>query len=310
MAKKVGINKKSETREYDPRDLNHDGKVDFDERSIAAQKENNSQALQYAKAESAFSPEIADAQYNPKASEEAKAAETARQEKVVKQMDPTGSTSTNLEYKPLTAGLNANGTVENNSNVTSGSVTQPEQPVQGGQAITNNGYKYSMGIWDAFKNGQFGDPNSEDAKARRNYYIMDALSNAARNMGQDFGKISAAYAGGNYNPEYTQSQWDARNQALTEKSTAQEASQIATEDEQLNRAAKRIQNANEADRRAMGIKVKSVMDKLNPNDPVQLERLNKLGNLYNALTTGGGLNGDWKATLANVGLGILTELGI
>ena len=66
----------------------------------------------------------------------------------------------------------------------------------------------SMSIWDAYYNGEFGDPNSDEAKSTRNYFIVDAIANFAKNTGRSIGNIGAQYSGGTIDNGHDTSKWE------------------------------------------------------------------------------------------------------
>ena len=71
-----------------------------------------------------------------------------------------------------------------------------------------NKYKYqSRSIWDAYYNGDFGEPGSEEAKNTRNYFIIDAVANFAKNLGRNVGNIGAQYSGGTIDNNEDVSKW-------------------------------------------------------------------------------------------------------
>lgn len=72
-----------------------------------------------------------------------------------------------------------------------------------------NKYKnQSMSIWDAYYNGEFGDPDSNEAKSTRNYFIIDAIANFAKNTGRSIGNVGAQYSGGTIDTGHDTSKWE------------------------------------------------------------------------------------------------------
>ena len=81
----------------------------------------------------------------------------------------------------------------------------------------NNGrYKSSMyGIIDAMKNGDI-DPSTGV------YFMLDALSKAARNTGIDIGNIGAQFSGGTVRDDYQNSLWNQRRSKMFENEMTSE----------------------------------------------------------------------------------------
>lgn len=86
---------------------------------------------------------------------------------------------------------------------------KPEKGDSPKEEKAKNKYKYqSMSIWDAYYNGEFGDPDSDEAKSTRNYFIVDAIANFAKNTGRSLGNIGAQYSGGTIDEGHDSSQWE------------------------------------------------------------------------------------------------------
>ena len=66
----------------------------------------------------------------------------------------------------------------------------------------------SMSIWDAYYNGEFGDPNSDEAKSTRNYFIIDSIAKFASNLGKDIGNVGAQFSGGSIDTNREESKWN------------------------------------------------------------------------------------------------------
>lgn len=80
-------------------------------------------------------------------------------------------------------------------------------------------------IMQAYYAGEFGDPNSEEAKASRNYMMADAIAKFARNTGRDIGNVGAQFTGGAINNNYEQTSWDeAQNKMVSPQWQAEQQS--------------------------------------------------------------------------------------
>ena len=87
--------------------------------------------------------------------------------------------------------------------------TQPSKNDTPTEAKAKNKYRnQSMSIWDAYYSGEFGEPGSDEAKSTRNYFIIDALANFAKNTGRSIGNIGAQYSGGTIDNGYDSSKWE------------------------------------------------------------------------------------------------------
>lgn len=88
-------------------------------------------------------------------------------------------------------------------------VAEPEKTDTVEDKQIKNKYKnQSMSIWDAYYNGEFGEPGSEEAKNTRNYFIVDAIAKFASNMGRSIGNIGAQYSGGTIDNNKDVSKWE------------------------------------------------------------------------------------------------------
>ena len=88
-------------------------------------------------------------------------------------------------------------------------VAQPSKNDTPVEKKAKNKYRnQSMSIWDAYYNGEFGDPNSDEAKSTRNYFIVDAIANFAKNTGRSIGNIGAQYSGGTIDTGHDTSKWE------------------------------------------------------------------------------------------------------
>ena len=94
-------------------------------------------------------------------------------------------------------------------------------------------YKMSS-IWDAYRNGDI----DEDT---RDYLMLDAISASVHNFAQDQGKIAAAYGGGEFNPDYKESAWDARNAEMMKQGISSEASTVEGSDKEMERTLQKIE---------------------------------------------------------------------
>lgn len=229
----------------------------------------------------------------------------------------------NDEGQTLTAGVNTGGNNNagnNSGNSPDSNVGQPSNPASAPEVSYETPNvaprQYSTNIWDAWRNGQFGE--GDDAKSRRNYYLMDAISKGAHNLGQDFGKIAAAYGGGQYNPEYQQSQWEARNEALNNTATSAEANRIVGSDAYLNATAKNLSNSFKGNAlEAAKILQNAIYDKngnlrpeFNVNTVAGRENYNRLMKQANAIGSGGGDEADWKTALTRLAESFIGKTGL
>lgn len=94
--------------------------------------------------------------------------------------------------------------------------------------------RYRMeGIWDAWHNNKFGDPDSEEAKNTRNYLAIDAIAKGLRGIGKDISNVGAAYTGGaiqDSTPE--ESLWQKRNEEMMKSGIESEKATVSGSREQ------------------------------------------------------------------------------
>ena len=91
----------------------------------------------------------------------------------------------------------------------------------------NGKYKSSMyGIIDAMKNGDI-DPSTGV------YFMLDALSKAARNTGIDIGNIGAQFSGGTVRDDYQNSLWSQRRDKMFENEMTSELNKQEGTDKNL-----------------------------------------------------------------------------
>jgi len=67
--------------------------------------------------------------------------------------------------------------------------------------------KSMMSIWDAYRNGLI-DKNTAG------YFTIDALANAAKNMGRSIGNVGAQFTGGSIDNGHDESMWDQRKDKI------------------------------------------------------------------------------------------------
>lgn len=91
----------------------------------------------------------------------------------------------------------------------------------------NKKYKSSMyGIIDAMKNGDI-DPSTGI------YFMLDALSKAARNTGIDIGNIGAQFSGGKVRDDYQDSLWNQRRSKMFENEMTSEINKQEGTDKEM-----------------------------------------------------------------------------
>ena len=91
----------------------------------------------------------------------------------------------------------------------------------------NKKYKSSMyGIIDAMKNGDI-DPSTGI------YFMLDALSKAARNTGIDIGNIGAQFSGGTVRDDYQDSLWNQRRNKMFENEMTSELNKQEGTDKEM-----------------------------------------------------------------------------
>ena len=91
----------------------------------------------------------------------------------------------------------------------------------------NKKYKSSMyGIIDAMKNGDI-DPSTGV------YFMLDALSKAARNTGIDIGNIGAQFSGGTVRDDYQDSLWNQRRSKMFENEMTSEINKQKGTDKEM-----------------------------------------------------------------------------
>jgi len=116
---------------------------------------------------------------------------------------------------------------ENNSNISYGG----DNPTT--NAHTN--HYAPMSIMQAYYAGCFGDPNSEEAKASRNYFLGDTIATFIRNLGKDVGNVGAQYSGGAIDNNRDSSKWDARNAEMLKQGASSEAATVQGSDKDIER---------------------------------------------------------------------------
>ena len=104
--------------------------------------------------------------------------------------------------------------------------TKKETPKDSGSK-KNKKYKSSMyGIIDAMKNGDI-DPSTGI------YFMLDALSKAARNTGIDIGNIGAQFSGGTVRDDYQDSLWNQRRSKMFENEMTSEINKQEGTDKEM-----------------------------------------------------------------------------
>jgi hypothetical protein len=68
----------------------------------------------------------------------------------------------------------------------------------------------------AYYDGEFGEPGSDEAKASRNYLMADSIAKFVRNTGKDIGNIGAQFTGGAINNNMEQTAWDKAQQKMVD----------------------------------------------------------------------------------------------
>lgn len=81
--------------------------------------------------------------------------------------------------------------------------------------------KSMMSIWDAYRNGLI-DKNTAG------YFTIDALANAAKNMGRSFGNVGAQFTGGSIDNGHDESMWDQRKDKIFNAELQGESESINT----------------------------------------------------------------------------------
>lgn len=132
-----------------------------------------------------------------------------------------GSESTSKES------INETTNGENNSNIS----------YSGDYSTTNahTNHYAPMSIMQAYYAGCFGDPNSEEAKASRNYFLGDTIATFIRNLGKDVGNVGAQYSGGTIDNNRDSSKWDSRNAEMLKQGVSSEAATVQGSDKDIER---------------------------------------------------------------------------
>lgn len=103
--------------------------------------------------------------------------------------------------------------------------SKPEDPPK---KESKGRYKSSMyGILDAMRNGDID-------KSTGLYFMLDALSKAARNTGIDIGNIGAQFSGGNIRDDYQNSLWSQRRDKMFENEISSELNQQSGTDKEMS----------------------------------------------------------------------------
>lgn len=133
-----------------------------------------------------------------------------------KQPEEEKKTNTNAEPKVENAETNTNPD------------TKKETPKDSGSKENKNKkYKSSMyGIIDAMKNGDIDTSTGI-------YFMLDALSKAARNTGIDIGNIGAQFSGGTVRNDYQDSLWNQRRNKMFENEMTSEINKQEGTDKEM-----------------------------------------------------------------------------
>lgn len=153
-------------------------------------------------------------------------------QKVIDEASKEGETNTNGNDSKTGEGTNSG---------------QSNPPVS--EAEKNYYNKAAMSIWDAYFAGKFGKPGSKEAKNTATYFTIDALANAAKNMGRSIGNVGAQFTGGAIDNGQNESDWSKRRDAILDEEIQKEREGVGSaasrqaESEKLDIEAKKIRNA-------------------------------------------------------------------
>lgn len=119
--------------------------------------------------------------------------------------------------------------------------------------------KSMMSIWDAYRNGLID-------KDTAGYFTIDALANAAKNMGRSIGNVGAQFTGGSIDNGHDESMWDQRKDKIFNAELQGESESIDNYENTL----KRYNLTKASTVNDLLSTVKKDIDKLDDNNPLKV----------------------------------------
>lgn len=150
--------------------------------------------------------------------------------------------------------------------------------------------KSMMSIWDAYRNGLI-DKNTAG------YFTIDALANAAKNMGRSIGNVGAQFTGGSIDNGHDESMWDQRKDKIFNAELQGESESIDNYENTL----KKYNLTKASTVNDLLSTVKKDIDKLDDNNPLKVAYMALAAQMANGQIDG-------ATTLASTGGKAITSL--
>lgn len=150
--------------------------------------------------------------------------------------------------------------------------------------------KSMMSIWDAYRNGLI-DKNTAG------YFTIDALANAAKNMGRSIGNVGAQFTGGSIDNGHDESMWDQRKDKIFNAELQGESESIDNYENTL----KKYNLTKASTVNDLLSTVKKDIDKLDDNNPLKVAYMALAAQMANGQIDG-------TTTLASTGGKAITSL--
>ncbi len=166
--------------------------------------------------------------------------------------------------------------------------TEPEKTTETEAKKRYN--KSMMSIWDAYRNGLI-DKNTAG------YFTIDALANAAKNMGRSIGNVGAQFTGGSIDNGHDESMWDQRKDKIFNAELQGESESIDNYENTL----KKYNLTKASTVNDLLSTVKKDIDKLDDNNPLKVAYMALVAQMANGQIDG-------ATTLASTGGKAITSL--
>ena len=150
--------------------------------------------------------------------------------------------------------------------------------------------KSMMSIWDAYRNRLID-------KDTAGYFTIDALANAAKNMGRSFGNVGAQFTGGSIDNGHDESMWDKRKDKIFNAELQGESESIDNYENTL----KKYNLTKASTVNDLLSTVKKDIDKLDDSKPLKVAYMTLAAQIANGQIDG-------ATTLASIGGKAITEL--
>lgn len=148
-------------------------------------------------------------------------------------------------------------------------------------------YKQTRSVWQAWKDGEFGNPDSKDAKSARNYFLLDSLASFASSQAAQAAQLANIYRGGTadvsaYNNP--QSKWAQQQSARQEQELSNELSSSAAvnEAETNEQIANSFKSSPQATQALQNLILQAQANATPDQLQAQIENMRKAGELSDA----------------------------